>query len=267
MQDNSKYAALAFYLADTALGAGAIIMRHYRHGENHRYKADGSPVTLADHEAEAFIVRKIRRVAPHIPVLSEELVAAGRIPPLRRRFFCVDPLDGTREFVDRYDGFTVNIALVDSGEPVIGVVGVPAQRRIFFSWGRHHAFEQRGQTRWTARRLTTRRRSGAPVLTVSRSHRQRGLEEVKNTYRTDKVIAIGSALKFALLAAGEADLYPREGPTMLWDTAAGHAVLAAAGGRVEKLDDHTPLRYGPFDASAVLTSDRLVNPPFLAAAR
>lgn len=231
-------------LLEVARGAGAIIMRHYTGAVAVRTKSDRSPVTAADEQAEEFILPLLHEIAPALPVLAEESAAAGRLPDLSSgTFFLVDPLDGTREFLDRNGEFTVNIALVEKGRPVAGVVFAPAAGRMFFGWDTA-AFEQDGPQA-PAHPIHTRLPvRGAMRAVASRSHRDAGTDLFLARHGVSDIVSAGSSLKFCLLAAGEADLYPRMGPTMEWDTAAGHAVLLAAGGRVTLEDERTALAYG-----------------------
>lgn len=207
-----------------------------------RGKSDASPVTLADERAEAVILEALRTLDPHSPVIAEEAVAAGHVPEVDDRFWLVDPLDGTREFIGRNGEFTVNIALVQGGVPVLGVVFAPALGRMFAGQVGDGASLEDAQ----GRRAIHCRDVPAEGLTVvaSRSH---GDADALDTYLGGRKVAAlrnaGSSLKLCLVAAGEADLYPRLGRTMEWDIAAGHAVLAAAGGRVTDLSG-APLRYG-----------------------
>jgi 3'(2'), 5'-bisphosphate nucleotidase len=242
-------------LVEIARDAGALIMRHYENGVGATRKADKSPVTIADHEAEALILKALARCAPGIPVIAEEEAAAGRLPEIGARFFLVDPLDGTREFLDRNGEFTVNIALIDAGAPVAGVVYAPAQDRLFAGAQGMGAFEiSKGQSRAIAARPAP---PDGLIAVASRSHRDHKTDEILKTYRVARIVSAGSSIKFCLIAAGEADIYPRHGRTMEWDTAAGHAVLNAAGGRVTLLDGTTPLTYGK-------THDNFANPHFVA---
>lgn len=242
-------------MVETARSAGALIMRHYAGDIERREKADKSPVTAADEEAEQLILRGLRAAAPAIPVVAEESAAAGSLPDVSAgTFFLVDPLDGTKEFLSRNGEFTVNIALVEHGTPTAGVVFAPAVDRLF--WGNSDgAFEEAHGKR---RKIQTR---AAPkeglVAIASRSHRDRLTDEYLAHYPIANLIAAGSSLKFCVIAAGEADLYPRHGPTMEWDTAAGDAVLRAAGGRVTRLDGKTPLTYGN-------AREKFLNPSFVA---
>jgi 3'(2'), 5'-bisphosphate nucleotidase len=229
-------------VAVIARRAGDVVLDVYRTDFAVRGKADASPVTEADDRAEALIVPALRALAPEVPVVAEEAVAAGRIPATGDWFWLVDPLDGTKEFVSRNGEFTVNIALVHDGAPVLGVVLAPALGRLFGGVA--------GQGAWVddaaGRRAIRCRAVPGEGLTVvaSRSHGDAAaLEAFLAGRRVAALATAGSSLKLCLLAAGEADLYPRLGRTMEWDIAAGHAVLAAAGGAVCTLDG-APLRYG-----------------------
>jgi 3'(2'), 5'-bisphosphate nucleotidase len=227
--------------------AAALILEVYATDFEVQGKADASPVTLADERAEACIVTALRRLTPTVPVVAEEAVARGEVPAVGGSFWLVDPLDGTREFVSGNGEFTVNIALVEDGVPTLGVVQVPVQGRLYAGLA--------GQGAWQADeggRRAIRCRAwpaqGELVLASSRSHGDGAaltswLVGAGLAGRALRHLQAGSSLKFGLLACGEADLYPRLGRTMEWDTAAGHAVLRAAGGEVHRLDG-TPLRYG-----------------------
>jgi 3'(2'), 5'-bisphosphate nucleotidase len=254
--------ALTRAMVEIAREAGSVILRHYAGSVERRQKADKSPVTDADHEAEALILDRLSRAAPTVPVVAEEAAAAGAIPDIGSApFFLVDPLDGTKEFLNRNGEFTVNIALIERGAPTAGVVFAPAIGRMF--WGSDgEAFEQHSDPRTqligTAHRIKTRLPPERGMTAVaSRSHRDSKTEELLAHYKIAEFITSGSSVKFCLIAAGEADIYPRHGPTCEWDTAAGHAVLAAAGGRVTLLDGRTPLTYGR-------ARDKFVNPHFIA---
>ncbi|MEQ8967740.1 MAG: 3'(2'),5'-bisphosphate nucleotidase CysQ [Azospirillaceae bacterium] len=228
-----------------ALEAGAAILKIYTGPEiAAAEKADGSPVTAADEAAEAVILDGLARIAPNVPVVAEEAVSRSGAPDTASagRFWLVDPLDGTKEFLNRNGEFTVNIALVQDGRPVLGVVHAPALAETYsgaVGLGAWHADNRE-------RRVITARHPGPEGLVVvaSRSHGDpAALDRFLEGRRVAGRREVGSSLKFCLVAAGEADLYPRFGRTMEWDTAAGHAVLAAAGGRVTDLDG-APLRYG-----------------------
>ncbi|MEO7245392.1 MAG: 3'(2'),5'-bisphosphate nucleotidase CysQ [Rubrivivax sp.] len=229
-------------LADIARRAGREIMTIYATDFAVRGKADASPVTAADERAEALIVPALQALAPDIPVVAEEAAAAGRAPRVGARFWLVDPLDGTREFVSRNGEFTVNLALIEHGVPVLGVVFAPALDRLFAGAAGEGAWVEQGGVR---REIRCRAVSPEGLTVVaSRSHGDAAaLDAFLAGRRVAALTTAGSSLKLCLLAAGEADLYPRLGRTMEWDIAAGHAVLGAAGGRVHTLDG-ADLRYG-----------------------
>ncbi|QYO78014.1 3'(2'),5'-bisphosphate nucleotidase CysQ [Devosia salina] len=241
---------------EAAIAAAKVICAVYERPIQVVTKDDGSPVTEADAAAEAVIIEHLRPTG--LPVLGEESVAAGIVPVLGERYFVVDPLDGTKEFIKRNGEFTVNIALVDGGRAVMGVVLAPATGDIF-------AGDADGA--WTGRvvdgevtgrrdiRVTTQAR---PRIVASRSHGHVALKQLCETLDVESDVSVGSSLKFCLLARGEAQLYPRFTPTCEWDTAAGQAVLEAAGGAVVTLDG-APLRYGKGDL-------KFLNPYFVAAA-
>ena len=230
-----------------AESAGEVILGYYAEGEEIevRKKADASPVTEADEAAEEFILEALGKLTPDIPIVAEEAAAAGRIPDVSGgRFWLVDPLDGTREFISRNGEFTVNIALIEDGIPQAGVVHAPALAMTWSGAGPGSAvFSETGKPpmKIEARAIPP---EGATV-TASRRHGDRDdLERFLSGYKIKERTTAGSSLKFCLLANAQADLYPRFGRTMEWDTAAGHAVLRAAGGSVTRADDGTPLTYG-----------------------
>ena len=236
-------------LARIAYDAGAIVLAHYTEEITATRKEDMSPVTAADVEAERYIIDRLAHLAPDVPVVAEEQVAAGRMPKVGRRFFLVDPLDGTKEFLSRNGEFTINIAEIVEGKPVRGVVYAPAKDRLFFGETLTGAFDSfappGGAPDFAEARPISARAAASDglVVAVSRSHKDARTDEYLAAFRVKKYVTAGSSLKFCLIAAGEADLYPRIGKTMEWDTAAGHAVLAAAGGMVTTLDGK-PFAYG-----------------------
>ena len=236
-------------LADIAWEAGTVILGHYGGSVEARRKQDSSPVTIADEEAEALILSRLRAHWPEIPVIAEEEVARGHRIMAGSHFFLVDPLDGTKEFINRNGEFTVNIAEISNREPVRGVVYAPAQGRMWIGDGANGAISLSVRAE-----LKPDLSSGVPIrvrcappdgmiAVASRSHRDSKTDEYLAHYPIKDFIAAGSSLKFCLVAAGTADIYPRHGTTMEWDTAAGHAVLAAAGGTVTQLDG-SPFIYG-----------------------
>jgi 3'(2'), 5'-bisphosphate nucleotidase len=238
-------------MLDAARAASTAIMQVYLSDFSHVSKADGSPVTIADQRAEAIILDKLASTG--IPVLAEESAAAGIVPTLGERFFVVDPLDGTKEFLKRNGEFTVNIALVENGAPVLGIVLAPATGATFVGSpaGAYEVSER--DVREPLRTVT----DGPMKVVASRSHGHAALDGFCKAFQVVDDVSVGSSLKFCLVARGEAQLYPRFTPTSEWDTAAGQAVLEAAGGKVLMLDGN-PLRYGK-------GGDNL-NPFFIAAA-
>ena len=231
-----------------ALEAGARIMEVYGAAEVAvRAKADASPVTEADEAADALISAGLAAAFPDVPVVTEEQAASHA--QRAETFLIVDPLDGTKEFVQRRGDFTVNIAYVERGVPVRGVVHAPAKGRLFYTLADGAAVEEDGpfdaDRPGALRQLSVGRPDNAALMVVaSKSHRDAATDAYIARYRVADMRSAGSSLKFCLVACGEADLYPRLGRTMEWDTAAGDAVLRAAGGRVVRFDDHAPLDYG-----------------------
>ncbi|HWH16946.1 MAG TPA: 3'(2'),5'-bisphosphate nucleotidase CysQ [Allosphingosinicella sp.] len=245
-------------MVEAALEAGREIEAIYGAGCAEEIKADGSPVTDADRRAEAIILSRLSAAFPDIPVLAEEEACAGRVPELGDRFFCVDPLDGTRGFVARNGEFTVNIAFAEGGVASAGVIYAPDTHMLYYGALGEGAF---------------RRRNGSDAEPIrARAAPSDGLTAIASRTTAHKTAAklahlpiaafapSSSSLKFCLLAEGAADVYPRYGPTMEWDTAAGQAILEAAGGRVMALEGDTeagPLRYGKIDRN-------FENPHFIA---
>lgn len=236
-------------VAGIARRAGARIMAVYDGEFEVAGKDDGSPVTVADQQAEALILEELGRLDPVTPIVAEESVAAGRVPDVSGgRFWLVDPLDGTKEFIGRNGEFTVNVALVERGEPVLGVVLAPAiggpGGRLFAGIVGRGAWVEDSRGR-RAIRCRAVPEEGLTVV-ASRSHGDAAaLEALLAGRKVAKLTNAGSSLKLCLVAEGLADLYPRQGRTMEWDIAAGHAVLAAAGGRVLRLGREVlPLSYG-----------------------
>jgi 3'(2'), 5'-bisphosphate nucleotidase len=244
MIDSHDQAALLELAIAAALRAGPQIMTVYAEDFAVRRKEDQSPVTLADEMAEATILAMLEREAPDIVAIAEEREAAGATAGAApARFWAVDPLDGTKEFVARNGEFTVNIGLIENGAPVLGVIYAPAIDLLYAAAGPGTARRRvpgGGYEPVSARRVPDR----APVIVHSRSHENspRIAEFAAKLPGATRIVS-GSAIKFCKLAAGEADLYPRFGPTMEWDTAAGQAILEAAGGSVETLDG-ARLAYG-----------------------
>jgi 3'(2'), 5'-bisphosphate nucleotidase len=251
-------------LVDLALRAGSVLLELSRAELVVREKSDHSPVTIADEQAEAVILAGLAAAFPGIPVASEEAVGAGILPPGAATLFLVDPLDGTREFLRDSGEYTVNIGLVEQGRPVLGVVHAPALGEIY--WGAERAGAWRAGVqdgRLSARQPIAVRRPRADGLMVlaSRSHLTPETEAFMRRFPIADRVAAGSSLKFCRVAEGAADLYPRLGRTMEWDTAAGDAILRAAGGSVSTLD-RAPLAYNKRNQSDDVD---FANPWFVAA--
>jgi 3'(2'), 5'-bisphosphate nucleotidase len=243
----TKRSELVEGVREIALRAGEAIMRIYATGTEVRTKADASPVTDADEEASKLILAGLRDIAPGVPAVCEETHEEGdRVAASSDGFLLVDPLDGTKEFISKNGEFTVNIALIRGGRPVAGVVYAPAIERLFLGWreddGSGFAFQERGRAERSPIRVARPKDDGV-IVVASRSHRDAKTDEYLANFRVKSFTSAGSSLKFCLVATGEADLYPRLGRTMEWDTAAGQAVLEAAGGSVMRLDGEA-LRYG-----------------------
>jgi len=228
-------------LAEAAQEAGEAILTIVRRGFVIESKHDTSPVTEADRAAELIILTALARAAPGIPVIAEEEVAAGRIPAHDDLYFLVDPLDGTKEFIRGGDDYTVNIGLIEGGTPCLGVVYAPATRRLHGGVVGEGAWVDEGSGRETIR---TRARASEITAVASKSHlNQATIDYLEAAVGSCGYVSVGSSLKFCIVAEGKADIYPRAAPTSEWDTAAGHAVLLAAGGLVDG-PDGASLRYG-----------------------
>ena len=231
-----------------ALSSGEVIMDVYNSSTfDVLLKSDNSPVTIADKRADEVISKGLKKYFPEVPVVTEEQVKSHDLNA--SVFFIVDPLDGTKEFIKRRGDFTVNIALVADGEPIRGVVYAPARQRLFYTDENGEAVEEMAVFSASKIGLIKKIKTAfsdntALKVVASKSHRDKKTDEYISKYRCKDLVSAGSSLKFCLIAAGEADLYPRFGPTMEWDTAAGHAVLSAAGGSVLQVKDKQPLKYG-----------------------
>jgi 3'(2'), 5'-bisphosphate nucleotidase len=253
----SDFAGLLPDLVALAREASATVLRFYRGDHTVRRKADASPVTEADEASEAIILAGLKRLTPDVPAISEEAVARGAVtfdhaaPP--RRFWLVDPVDGTKEFVARTGEFTINIGLVEDTAPILGILHAPLSGATYAAAGRGTATVHRGETIVPIR---TRKSPAAGIVALaSRSHGDKaGVAAFLEEYKVAERRIMGSAIKFGLIAEGVGDLYPRLGPTMEWDTCAGHAILEAAGGQLTTLAG-APLRYGKRD---------FLNPDFVA---
>lgn len=243
----SELDELALAFAELAAAAGAVIMAIYVTDFEVRRKADASPVSEADEAAEALLIPGVEKLLPGVPILAEEAVARAGLVDVGDEFVLIDPLDGTKEFVSRNGEFTVNIALVRDGAPVAGCVYAPALERMYVGGATATA---------GGRPMTTRPYPDALVAVASRSHRDGQTDAFLADLGVIETRSAGSSLKFCLVAEGSADVYPRFGPTMEWDTAAGDAVLRAAGGTVTN-PDGTVFGYGKADSG-------FRNGPFIA---
>ena len=237
--------------------AASEIMRIYAGDHGVRDKDDRSPVTDADHAAEAVILAGLRKLTPDAVIIAEEEVAAGRIPSLDgKAFWLVDPLDGTKEFIKRNGEFTVNIALVENGRPILGIVLAPATETLWRGAKGLGADKREGKGAFTPMKTRTPPPEGLTAC-ASRSHGTFSDLDIwfrNNNLTVANRVEAGSSLKFCLIAEGKADIYPRFGPTMEWDTGAAQGVLEAAGGEVVTVDGQ-PLLYG---------KPRFANPHFIA---
>ena len=246
-------------MRELALEAGEEIMNIYNSDDfGVKSKSDESPVTLADEAADAIIAIGLRAAFPDIPLVTEE--QADTHSEKSSTFLIVDPLDGTKEFIHRRGDFTVNIAYVENGVPVRGLVYAPAKQRMFFTQADGVSVEETGALEKSEIGSLSPVRvsesdNAALMVVASKSHRDEATDAYIGKYAYKDMKSAGSSLKFCLVATGEADIYPRLGRTMEWDTAAGQAVLQGAGGKVVRFDDHSPLAYG---------KDGYANPFFIA---
>lgn len=245
------YTKLVEVMRKLSLEAGATIMEIYEADDfDVKLKSDESPVTAADEAADVLISAGLRAAFPDVMLVTEEQSATHTTQG--DTFLIVDPLDGTKEFIHRRGDFTVNIALVEKGIPTRGVVYAPAKGRMFYTDAAGQSVEETGdllpdQVGPVTPISVSEADNSALMVVASKSHRDQATDDYISKYAVKDMKSAGSSLKFCLVATGEADLYPRVGRTMEWDTAAGHAVLSGAGGAVVRFDDLTPLRYGKED--------------------
>ena len=260
--------ALCNMVRRIAIDAGEITLDYFDGGPKAgepglvQEKGDGSPVTLADQEAERFIQRKLAELVPDVPMVGEESKAAGDMPDLTGHdyFWLVDPLDGTKEFINGSNDFTVNIGLIHKDEPVMGVVYMPATGVLYAGHGLGTAIRWSDESQSRQDRSIIARPPPAEGLTImgSRSHgNNERMQDFLSGFKVKKIVPRGSSLKICAIAEGKADMYPRLGPTCEWDTAAAHAVLNAAGGVLTGLNGE-PFTYGHVDRD-------MLNPEFVAA--
>ncbi|QIK96350.1 3'(2'),5'-bisphosphate nucleotidase CysQ [Sphingomonas sp. HDW15A] len=224
-----------------ARAAGAEILKLVDSGFEVETKGDESPVTVCDRAAERIILDALREAAPGVPVIAEEEVAAGRIPAHGERYFLVDPLDGTKEFIRGGLDYTVNIGLIVGGQPLLGVVYQPAEDQLWGGMVGQGAFREDDGGR---KSIAVRQLGEQRAAVASKSHfNQATADYLERALGSCGYVSVGSSLKFCIVADGRADIYPRLSPTSEWDTAAGHAVLLAAGGLVDD-PQGAPLTYG-----------------------
>jgi 3'(2'), 5'-bisphosphate nucleotidase len=253
--------ALCNMVRRIVLEAGEIVLKYFESQDTTHIesKADGSPVSIADREAETFITMSLHQLLPDVPVIGEEAAELGKLPDLTNAeyFWLVDPLDGTKEFISGGTDFTVNVALIHKGEPVLGVVYAPEAGYLYAGHGEGTAL------RWSAETehdkfIKVRKSPKEGLTVVSSLHHGDGskLEKFLEQFKIEKILKRGSSLKICSVAEGKADIYPRFGPTCEWDTAAGDAVLRAAGGVLTDLEGK-PLTYGHADR-------KFLNPEFVA---
>ncbi|GHB34528.1 3'(2'),5'-bisphosphate nucleotidase CysQ [Pseudovibrio japonicus] len=247
-----------------ALEAGQRILAIYEEGFQSVAKGDGSPVTIADQEAEKIVLKYLAEFCADVPVIAEEAMAAGTMPEIGSRFILVDPLDGTREFISRNGEFTVNIALIEDGAPVKGVIYAPVTGELFWAEVGQGAYRAvaNGLEYGNVAQINCSVLSEELRVLASRSHRSERTEALLAKLENSSTVAAGSSLKFCRLAEGKADFYPRLEPTMEWDTAAGQAILCAAGGAVV-VEGGAPLIYGKLKTPL---DKPFANPCFLAVA-
>ncbi len=247
-----------------ALEAGQRILEIYENEFQSDTKADGTPVTIADQQAEDIILKHLATFCSDIPVIAEEAMAAGEMPEIGARFILVDPLDGTREFINRNGEFTVNIALIENGVPTQGVIYAPVTHELFWGEAGKGAFRANinGLDITDEREMNCVGFSDELRVLASRSHRSERTNSLLAKLENSSIVSAGSSLKFCRLAEGKADFYPRMEPTMEWDTAAGQAILCAAGGKVI-VEGGAPLEYGKLKTPQ---DKAFANPCFLAVA-
>jgi 3'(2'), 5'-bisphosphate nucleotidase len=239
-------------LVDVTREAGKAAMAIYSRDHDVAFKEDKSPVTEADLAVDNLLFAALSKRYPDIPIVTEER-AATHASQRGNRFFLIDPIDGTKEFIRKTGEFTINIALIEDGEPIAGIVYAPATGRMFV--GDRTSGAREIDEDGSSHEIAVRTCGPQPTAVASRSHMTPETESFISENKIGECVNAGSSLKFCLVAAGEADIYPRFGPTMEWDTAAGHAVLAAAGGKVLTCDG-SPLSYG---------KSQFRNPNFIAA--
>ena len=251
-------------LLPLVLKVGRVIMDFYQKDViDIRIKSDGSPVTIADEQAESIIIKGLQHAFPNIPIIAEEQAAMNNFADISGgRFFLVDALDGTKQFIKHQEEFTINIALIEQNIAVFGIIYAPVLREIYYGRVGQGAYFTNDLSRPSWQQIKTRKRTGNSIdIIASHLHKDQTIDGINLLLKSEYIVAnwlkMSSSLKFCRLAAGQADLYPRRGRTMEWDTAAGDAILRAAGGRILTWQGDT-LGYGK------LGDDKFANPNFLA---
>ena len=230
-----------YHVIDIAKQAGRIIMNIYNKSFSVDYKSDNTPFTEADIESHHLISNELSKFYPDIPILSEESAEDFTLDDINECFWCVDPLDGTKEFVRKSDEFTVNIALIQNQQPIIGVIYVPAKRSVYAAVKNKGAFKQQDDNSFQ-KIFVKSHKSNNLTFAISRSHIDDQTKEIVARHKA-QILQAGSALKLAYVAEGLVDIYPRFGPTMLWDVAAGQCLIEEAGGKVILAENHQPMNY------------------------
>jgi len=233
-------------LNTTAINAGEKIMEIYASDVKVSSKSDNSPVTIADKISEKIIIDDLKILDPATPVIAEELVSEGQIPTINKKFWLIDPLDGTKEFINKQINFTVNIALIEKSYPSLGIIYKPTTKEIFYAYDEKAYYAQVDQNNKISniKLLKLKKVKNQSLnIVMSKTHNSSGEKELLNNYNVNDTFFMGSSIKFCHLALGNAHLYPRIGRTMEWDTAAGHAILKFAGGKILTLSGEE-LRYG-----------------------
>ena len=228
-------------LLKIAVGAGEKILKHYHSAGEVFNKQDNSPLTAADLDAHKYICRALEEAYPLIPICSEEGIENGD-PNTAERFWLVDPLDGTKEFIKRSGNFTVNIALIENGNPTVGVIHVPTTNLSYVAATSHGAIKIKSDG--TRTEISSVEAQNPPRFVASKDHAGPEVKQLIARFPGAECLSIGSSLKFCLVAEGSADVYLRDVPTMEWDTAAAHAILREAGGDIYSWPEMIPLKYG-----------------------
>ena len=230
-------------IVNISVDAGEVILNYYNENVDVIYKDDESPLTKADLASHKIITDSIKKITPDIPILSEEEFIDWKIRKKWKKYWLIDPLDGTKEFIKKNDEFTVNIALIENNRPILGVIYTPALNELFYSIKNFGSYKiltkKKLNTLKEAKRISINKKKSNKIKIVgSRSHSNPILDKwVNKNFNEFDILQKGSSLKFCLIAEGSADIYPRFGPTSEWDIAAGHIILEEAGGKLKSIDN------------------------------